>query len=185
MPYYVVPVDAQERPLIHHWLRRASNASTQIDSWRIQFGTRWAGWAILTGARSDLSVVEIEPHSAVPETLADMAYIRTPSGGRHIYFHWFPEAGADTAGQLGPGINTLGDESALVTAPPRLVQFKKAKVPGMGGAWGPEATGGAGPAYERVGYTAGQRVRHKPPQSLIDALSAVHSRPEPPLTGAV
>lgn len=97
----------------------------QIRAW----WERWprANVAIRTGECSGLLVLDIDihkggfeslshledTHCALPATLS----VITPTGGRHHYFVWPPASIGNTAGKLGPGIDTRGD-GGYVAAPP-------------------------------------------------------------------
>jgi len=145
----VIPVE-RKRPLIEwtEFQKRRPEASELRDWW-----AHWpsAGIAIITGAVSDLTVIDLDNKSPsefqrardrvlalIPEGLL-CPTVGTPSGGRHLYFLYAPGIGnrarvgglpIDVRGEGGyvvcppsPGyIWTLEDED-LVSMPPALRDF--------------------------------------------------------------
>lgn len=113
----------------HPWLRwREDGGSTDAGEIAAWFRRRPnSGVAILTGQeRSGLWVLDVDPghsgeealavleaeHGALPATLT----ARTGSGGRHLVFR-YPAGGApQSAGRLGPGIDTRSDGGLIVGA---------------------------------------------------------------------
>ena len=97
-------------------------------------GAWWTKWpqaniAIPTGRVSGLLVIDIDPrhggdrsfdrliaaHGAMPATRA----VRTPSGGLHLYYQHPQQLTPNTAGRLGPGIDTRGDGGYIIAPPSR------------------------------------------------------------------
>lgn len=87
-----------------------------------------ANIGLVTGARSGLVVIDLDgdqgaesflqlqrQHGRCPDTL----WARTGSGGWHCYFQHPGGAMPNTAGKLGPGIDTRGD-GGYVVAPPSI-----------------------------------------------------------------
>lgn len=104
------------------------SATTDVDQIRSWWST-WphAGVGIRTGAPSGLVVVDVDPshggtdalkvltekHGALPPGRT----VRTGSGGLHLYFRHPGHNLPNTAGRLGPGIDTRSD-GGYVLAPP-------------------------------------------------------------------
>jgi hypothetical protein len=121
-----------KRPAIPEWQHRATTDLAQIGEW---WG-RWPGANIgLACGPSRLIVVDLDVKGA--DGLASWAElcerlgingsetgtvtVTTPSGGRHLYYR-APEGAdlANTAGRLGPGIDTRAG-AGYVVAPPSVI----------------------------------------------------------------
>ena len=104
-------------------LSSATTSPTKIRGW-------WARWpnsgvAIATGSRSSLLVIaaddptDLSQLGPIPPTMT----VRTPTGGRHLYFHLSPAQRRDMRrrsqplNNLAPGVSTFG-EGGFVLAPP-------------------------------------------------------------------
>jgi hypothetical protein len=105
-------------------VKDASRSEAQIREW----WTRWpdANIGLATGKPSGLLVVDLDgeqgliswmrlllDHGPVPDTIE----VVTGSGGRHVYFAMFDNDLGNTAGRLGPAIDTRGT-GGYVLAPP-------------------------------------------------------------------
>jgi hypothetical protein len=120
--YHVFPLQPQGKtPLTAHGLDDATTDEATIETW----WSRWpdANVAIRTG---DVVVVDEDRSGAfeelalsIGETIPQTSVVTTASG-RHFYFRQ-PEGQhvRNTAGRLGPGIDTRG-EGGYVVAPPSL-----------------------------------------------------------------
>ncbi len=113
-----------KKPLTPHGFKDATTDREVIQSW----WKRWpnANIGLVTGAESGLFVLDVDgPAGAeslanlqdVFETLPETATQRTGGGGRHILFkhHGYPIG--NTAGKLGPGLDTRGDGGYIVVTP--------------------------------------------------------------------
>jgi putative DNA primase/helicase len=116
-----------KHPLTRNGVKDATDDEGQIREW---WGTwPWAHVAIATGARSGLIVIDLdckpgkdglaslnalaEPHGGLLRT----CMVRTGSGGLHLYFKHPGGHVANSAGEMGPGIDVRG-EGGYVIAPP-------------------------------------------------------------------
>jgi hypothetical protein len=119
--------DRGKHPRINDWPHIATTDPEQIRRW----WTRWRGANIglLTGSRSGLVVIDIDPRNGGDLTLGDLeaehgkfpdtVEAQTGGGGRHL-LHQYPEGdvrcGTDV---LGPGID-IKAEGGYIVAPPSL-----------------------------------------------------------------
>jgi hypothetical protein len=82
-----------------------------------------------TGQRSGLFVLDVDPKNGGLDSLAKLPELpptrtaRTPSGGFHYFFRWQPPLG-NSAGKLGPGLDTRG-EGGYVVVPPSIIEGKR------------------------------------------------------------
>ena len=117
--------NAGKHPRIDHWTQAASVDPAQIRAWWQQWSTANVG--LLTGARSRLAVLDVDPRNGGDVALAELeqGYQPLPDtplvltgspGGRHLYFAL---AGPLAKWNPGPGLNFQA-EGALVVAPPSL-----------------------------------------------------------------
>lgn len=123
----VFPVAPGEKspPLLDKWQVRATTDPRQIATW-------WSSWptanvAVATGGASRLVVVDIDPRHGGQDSWADLVdqhelpdtlETMTGGGGTHVYF-MAPE-GIDlrnTAGSIGPGIDTRGSGGYVLVPP--------------------------------------------------------------------
>lgn len=84
------------------------------------------GFGIATGSRSGIWVLDVDPKNGGFETLARLEQENTPlpktitvitgSKGMHFYFKYPGEQYRNTAGALGPGLDTRGDGGYVVGA---------------------------------------------------------------------
>src|SRR5262245_26873249 len=113
-----------KHPRIPDWLNTASIDPAQIRQW-------WATWpyanvGILTGERSDLAVLDVDPRNGGDLALEDLTQSYGPlpetpmvlSGGKGPH-HYFALHGPLGKFDPGPGLNFQAD-GALVVAPPSL-----------------------------------------------------------------
>lgn len=106
------------------------SATTDAD----QIGRWWSTWpqagvGIQTGAPSGLVVVDIDPAHGGNDTLKALTEehgdfppgrtVRTGSGGLHLYFQHPGHDMPNTAGRLGPGVDTRGDRGYVLAPPSR------------------------------------------------------------------
>lgn len=116
-----------KHPRTRDGLKSATTDSEQITEW----WNRWpqAGVAIRTGAPSGLVVIDIDPDHGGHDALAALQAehgslptgrtIRTGSGGTHLYFAHPGHVLPNTAGKLGPGIDTRADGGYVIAPPSR------------------------------------------------------------------
>jgi hypothetical protein len=94
----VFPVQpGSKRPAIAEWPTVATADVAQVDEWWSN-GYAGHGIGIVCGSGSDLLVVDIDSHKGGDDTFEDWCdqhgscpetpTVLTPSGGRHVYFHW-------------------------------------------------------------------------------------------------
>ena len=126
--WYVVPVLPNEkRPALNDWVNQATIDPTTIRRW-------WAtnplyGVGIVTGERSGIWAVDVDPRDGGDDSLADLeaAHTKLPdtiesitgSNGRHLIFKWPGFNPGTNAGQLGPGLDIRG-EGGFIVAPPTI-----------------------------------------------------------------
>lgn len=116
-----------KHPRISRWTEAASTAPTVIERW----GRDWPEMniAVLTGARSELVVLDVDPRHRGGDSLdalfpsEELRGLRTPialtgGGGRHLYFK-YPGSPFKTIPNLLPGLELKAD-GAKVTLPPSL-----------------------------------------------------------------
>ena len=87
---------------------------------------------ILTGRPSGLLVLDVDPEAGGAVSLAELVAangelpatytVRTGSGGRHYYFTMPDFPVGNSAGRLGPGLDTRGDGGQVVAPPSRSVK---------------------------------------------------------------
>ena len=116
--------DAGKHPRIDHWTEAASGDPTQLRTWWQQWPTANVG--LLTGARSRLAVLDVDPRNGGDVALEDLEQcyhplpdtplVLTGSPGHHYYFRL---DGPLRKFNPGPGLNFQAD-GALVVAPPSL-----------------------------------------------------------------
>lgn len=124
----VVPIEpGGKRPLVR-WeaFQHAPAAESDIRGWFRHWPN--AGIGIVTGAVSDVVVLDIDPRHGGEESLAELTRrhggwpetpeARTGGGGRHVYFR-YPGAELRNRTALAPGIDLRGD-GGLVVAPPSV-----------------------------------------------------------------
>jgi hypothetical protein len=153
-----------KRPYLHDWPHRATTEPKTIRQW-------WAKWPEanvgLACGPSRLTVVDLDVKGGAggpaswDRLLAALGFAhlptpasRTPSGGRHLFFAAPQPAPGNSAGRLGPGIDTRG-EGGYVLLPPSTL-----------------AGGGA--------YTWEVAPGKQDPPHLPAALAGLLSRPEAP-----
>lgn len=126
IPFKIFPVGPYKAPLISGWQEKATRDAQTIAEWEAQGAT---AWGIPCGTDNGLFVIDldVEKDSGAPvgeeslkamprlARLLDHANVRTPSGGRHIYFRHF-DGGRNTTSKVGPKIDTRG-QGGYVIAP--------------------------------------------------------------------
>jgi hypothetical protein len=125
----VFPCAADKRPKVR-WKEAATNDATAIGHLWQQHYAALVG--LPTGARSGLFVIDLDVERETGEEIGTANFnslgfgdllcdptqirVRTPSGGLHLYFRHPGEGFGNTAGKLGPKIDTRG-EGGYVIAP--------------------------------------------------------------------
>lgn len=119
-PAGVECVSPGKHPLTRNGVKDATDDPAQIAEWR----ARWplAHWANATGAESGIVAVDLDRKPgrdgvaslAALGTVPRTRTIRTGSGGLHLYFRHPGGRYPNTAGKLGPGIDTRGDGGYVV-----------------------------------------------------------------------
>jgi hypothetical protein len=124
----VVPVAAGDKYPLVRWqpFQERMPTGKELDDWF----SRWpdAGVGIVTGAVSNLVVLDVDPRHGGDDSLTDIEREHGPlphtieaitgGGGRHLYFT-YPEGELRNRAALAPGID-LRAEGGLVVAPPSL-----------------------------------------------------------------
>lgn len=115
-----------KHPLTRNGVKDATDDGGKIAAWREQHPR--ANWAIATGARSGVVVVDLDrkPGKNGLERLREIVAargglpktrtVRTGSGGLHLYFQHPGEEVANSASKIAPGIDVRGD-GGYVMAP--------------------------------------------------------------------
>lgn len=123
-------VPGEKCPMVTYGYREASRSLGRVDAW-----WRWqpgANIAIPTGSFSGLVVVDIDVHGVngyeasaraaraglIPTPLAE---VRTPTGGRHLYFLADPEQEQRSWQIADAGVDFRGDGGYVVVAPSVLM----------------------------------------------------------------
>lgn len=128
-----------KRPCIDRWEERATADLEVVER---AWSGRWSGYNFGIACRHDLVVVDLDCHGDLPEAwrlpgirdgrdvfalllewagetqLQDTYWVRTPSGGWHLYFE-APGDGPEirnSAGMLGPGVDIRGAGGYVVGA---------------------------------------------------------------------
>ena len=156
------PINKQ--PLIEHGFKAASTDPETIKAWFRKWPN--AMLAVATGAASGVVVLDVDRDDEKglhgEASLAgllngaslppDLTAVRTPRGGRHIYFR-YPEGVTirNSAGKLGPGLDVRG-EGGYVIVPPSVMSDGKAYT------WLSQATLNAMPEWllDRIAALKGQ-----------------------------
>lgn len=126
-------VPGEKSPIVTYGLREATTNPRRIDSW-----WRWqpqANIAIPTGRISGVSVVDIDQHGvdgyraakqAIREGLlpAPLAVVRTPTGGRHLYYPAHPEQVQRSWQIADAGVDFRGDGGYVIAPPSALILDK-------------------------------------------------------------
>src|ERR1051325_1260864 len=115
-----------KHPRLPKWPSRATTESQEIRAW----WTRWpeANIGLLTGARSGVIVLDIDPRNDGDASLASLEArygklpetprVRTGGGGLHVYFA--APASEVSSGHPGSGLDLQGDGGRCVVLPPSL-----------------------------------------------------------------
>lgn len=131
IPFKVFPVGVNKAPLTKGWQEKATRDPKTIAEWKAQ-GV--IAWGIPCGPENGLFVIDLDVDKdsgepvgeaslkAMPRfaRLLKLANVRTPSGGRHIYFRDF-EGGRNTTSKLGDKIDTRG-QGGYVIAPGSMTE---------------------------------------------------------------
>ena len=117
-----------KRPLTYNGFWDASADPRRVESW----WRRWpeANLGVPTGERSGLLVLDVDPASGGPESLAALergrgplprtTRSRTGGGGTHVFFRYpASEEVRNSAGRLGPGLDVRGEGGYVVVPPSR------------------------------------------------------------------
>ena len=118
-----------KHPLTPGGIKAASADPDQVREWWTHWP--WAGVGLLTGARSGLVVVDIDPAHGGRESLAALRserselprtlYARTGGGGWHLFYAHPGHHVANSTGRLGsrtvPGVDLRADGGYVVAAP--------------------------------------------------------------------
>ena len=125
----VFPCGPDKKPLTKHGFKDATIESVQISAWWTEHPN--ANPAMPTGEASDLVVLDvdqdstagkdgesslgklIEEHGPLPATLT----VRTPRGGRHIFFQYPGERVPNSASSLGTDLDVRGDGGYVLLPP--------------------------------------------------------------------
>lgn len=117
---------AGKHPRITNWTARASQDYTAIRDWH----RRWpdSNHGILTGSRSGIVVVDIDPRNGGEDSLAELerqygalphtVEAITGGRGRHLFFE-HPGGVVRSSTSIAPGIDIRGD-GACIVAPPSI-----------------------------------------------------------------
>ena len=120
----VLPVRSKSKvPLLTDWPNQASNKPKTIQAWSAQYPE--GNWGILTGIRSGVLVVDVDPRNGGNESLQSLeatygplpktVRVKTGGGGEHVYFR-LPKSVRQWPKELAPGIDLKGD-GGFVVAP--------------------------------------------------------------------
>ncbi|MGW0507456.1 bifunctional DNA primase/polymerase [Micromonospora sp. NPDC003241] len=114
----VLTADGKKQPLIRDWYYRATTTRGTIESW-------WKQWpfavpGVLTGIRSHIVAVDVDPRNGGDDTLAQLPELpstrihSTMSGGRHYLFRYERSL---RSGELGRGVDLQADKRQIVVPP--------------------------------------------------------------------
>jgi RecA-family ATPase len=140
----VFPCRPDKRPYTAHGFHDASTNPAQVEAMFRQFPDATIGMP--TGEASGVFVLDIDRRNGVDgfATLQGMGWslppaptVQTPSGGMHVYFAHSPGL-RNTAGKLGPGLDTRGDGGYVIVPPSpgyvwRTQDFRTHGLPRWGG----------------------------------------------------
>ena len=126
IPFKIFPVGPDKKPLISGWQKEATRNTKTIVRWKARGAE---AWGIPCGADNGLFVIDLDVDKysgelvgeaglrALPRyaRLLEMANVKTPSGGQHIYCQHF-EGGRNTTSKIGRKIDTRG-QGGYVVAP--------------------------------------------------------------------
>jgi hypothetical protein len=118
-----------KHPLTPGGIKAASTEAAQVREWWQHWP--WAGVGLVTGARSGLVVVDVDPAHGGRDSLSALRdggaelprtlYARTGGGGWHLFYARPDAPVANATGRLGarelPGIDLRGDGGYVVAAP--------------------------------------------------------------------
>lgn len=140
----VFPCRPDKRPYTARGFHDASTNPAQVEAMFRQFPDATIGMP--TGEASGVFVLDIDRHDGVDgfATLQGLGWslppaptVQTPSGGMHVYFAHSPGL-RNTAGKLGPGLDTRGDGGYVIVPPSpgyvwRTQDFRAHGLPRWGG----------------------------------------------------
>ncbi len=116
---------AGKHPRVKEWQRAASRDPATIAQWSAHRTDANVG--IATGASAGFFVLDVDPDNGGPASLARLvaehgalpltAEQRTGSGGTHYLFQIPDFSVTNSAGKLGKGLDTRGDNGQIVVAP--------------------------------------------------------------------
>jgi len=116
----VFPLKQGEKvPAVKHGVKEATTDAGQVADW---WAKREWNIGVACGQPSDLFVLDVDGQEGI-DTLVGLGHgfpatlcQTTPSGGVHFVFRHMPGLG-NTAGKLGPKLDTRGDGGYIVAAP--------------------------------------------------------------------
>lgn len=119
----VIP-ERDKIPLVSKWPETASTVPAVLERWWREH--EGAGIGVLTGPRSGLAVLDVDPRNGgndsleavFPEGLPETPRSRTGGGGQHIFFR-YPLPGPIKSGEIMPGLEIKAD-GGKVTVPPSV-----------------------------------------------------------------
>ena len=118
-----------KHPRVEHGLKGATTDPAMIRSWWV----RWpdANVPIVTGAESDLVVLDVDPDKGGTESLYDLQHRHgqlpptpeslTGGGGAHLFFQHPGVPIKNSTSALGPGLDVRGDGGYIIAPPSRHV----------------------------------------------------------------
>lgn len=126
--WHVIPIrPGEKRPAIDAWVEHATTDHQLIDEWWTAHPNHGVG--IVTGERSGIFALDVDPQHGGDDTLADLEHEHgqlpdtietiTGSGGRHVLFAWPGWNPGTNAQALGPGLDIRADGGQIV-APPTI-----------------------------------------------------------------
>ena len=109
-----------KHPRIHNGVKEASKNTHKITKWHETWPE--ANWALATGVKSGILVVDIDPKHGGNESLAQYrmpltASVITGSGGKHYYFVHPKETIRNSNGRVGKGIDIRTNDGYVVIPP--------------------------------------------------------------------
>jgi hypothetical protein len=107
------------------WTKDATSDESRVaELWGGSRGFPNDGIGVVTGAKSNIWVLDVDPRAGGLETLRALEQqhgelpktitVRTGSGGLHVYFKYPGPNYRNTAGALGEGLDTRGDGGYVV-----------------------------------------------------------------------
>ncbi len=183
LPIFPCRVGSKE-PASAHGFHDATTDIGQIDAWwaeedyNIGLEPEQAGWCVV-------DIDNLESWENLDENTPATYTVKSPSGGRHLYFHGSLPA---SAGSLAPGVDTRG-RGSYVLVPPSCVNGQSYAVsdnrdPAQIPAWITNRLGHA----ERVRATAPPNIQFDEPEVIAWAVAEIEAdlaeRGSPPYDGS-